>query len=72
MILSKVYMFSGVTQASFWFIKDVHRQSEKVAELTTSALLYMAVIPLIEALVRCNQYIFISTEFEHSNDLSRY
>ncbi len=43
------------TQLGVWLIKDLHRVSDNVAELTYTALAYLSVFPLIDAIVRAWQ-----------------
>lgn len=43
--------FSALSPAGLWLIRDVHRQSMHVAELTCDWILYLSAIPLLEGLV---------------------
>ncbi len=42
---------SAKTQLGVWLIKDLHRVSDNVAELTYTAFVYLSVFPLIDSIV---------------------
>lgn len=41
----------ATTQLGVWLIRDLHRVSQTVSDLTQSSLIYMCVYPLIDAIV---------------------
>ena len=45
------HMHTAKTQLGVWLIEDLHGVSSKVSQLTHSALLYLSVYPLIDAVV---------------------
>ena len=45
------HMHTAKTQLGVWLIEDLHGVSFKVSQLTHSALLYLSVYPLIDAVV---------------------
>ena len=55
-----------MTPAGVWLIRDLHRQSIDVSELTCDMLLYLCGIPFLEALVCvCNNINTLDFHFDH-------
>ncbi len=55
-----VYSFSSAkTQLGVWLIKDLHRVSDNVAELTYTAFAYLSVFPLIDSIVSTSNFVAV-------------
>lgn len=52
-----VGIFVGLTPAGTWLIRDIHKQSQDVSDLTNTIIAYLTLVPIIEALVSSKQAI---------------